>query len=182
MSSRWCVGRTTVYFWMNQDLCMPVAGGRMDRQVSVLFLRGFLRHLPHWSLTSCLDLPGIVIKWVISDMKPAGLNRLLRYSSGLGHHNKSALPVRVGGDLKGVRVQQVSTYGDCSLAVSEEGHVFGWGNSEYRQLASVTDTTQVRRQTSSFLNMQFVLFTNNGENNNTDTGDSLQVKSRLQKT
>ncbi|KAG7314563.1 hypothetical protein KOW79_021866 [Hemibagrus wyckioides] len=63
--------------------------------------------------------------------------------TGLGHHNKAALPVRVGGDLDGVKVQQVSTYGDCSLAVSEDGHVFGWGNSEYLQLASVTETTQV---------------------------------------
>lgn len=66
--------------------------------------------------------------------------------SGLGHHNKASLPVRVGGDLEGVKVQQVSTYGDCSLAVSTEGHVFGWGNSEYLQLASVTDTTQVRSE------------------------------------
>lgn len=68
---------------------------------------------------------------------------MLHNFSGLGHHNKSASPVRVGGDLEGVRVQQVSTYGDCSLAVSTEGHVFGWGNSEYLQLASVTGTTQV---------------------------------------
>ncbi|KAF7688814.1 RCC1-like G exchanging factor-like protein [Silurus meridionalis] len=63
--------------------------------------------------------------------------------TGLGHHNKAALPVQVGGDLDGVKVQQVSTYGDCSLAVSTEGHVFGWGNSEYLQLASVTETTQI---------------------------------------
>lgn len=63
--------------------------------------------------------------------------------TGLGHHNKAAFPVPVGGDLEGVKVQQVSTYGDCSLAVSTEGHVFGWGNSEYLQLASVTETTQI---------------------------------------
>lgn len=63
--------------------------------------------------------------------------------TGLGHHNKTAFPVRVGGDLEGVKVQQVNTYGDCSLAVSAEGHVFGWGNSEYLQLASVTQTTQL---------------------------------------
>lgn len=69
---------------------------------------------------------------------------LLCNSSGLGHHNKAAFPVPVGGDLEGVKAQQVSTYGDCSLAVSTEGHVFGWGNSEYLQLASVTETTQVR--------------------------------------
>lgn len=69
---------------------------------------------------------------------------MLRASLGLGHHNKAAMPVRVGGDLEGVKVQQVNTYGDCSLAVSTDGHVFGWGNSEYLQLASVTESTQVR--------------------------------------
>ncbi|XP_060768745.1 RCC1-like G exchanging factor-like protein [Neoarius graeffei] len=63
--------------------------------------------------------------------------------TGLGHHNKAAVPVQVGGDLEGVRVQQVSTYGDCSLAVSTDGHVFGWGNSEYLQLASVTEAAQI---------------------------------------
>lgn len=76
---------------------------------------------------------------------------MLCNSSGLGHHNKAALPVRVGGDLEGVKVQQVSTYGDCSLAVSKDGHIFGWGNSEYLQLASVTETTQVRSKQTSRL-------------------------------
>lgn len=57
----------------------------------------------------------------------------------------SSSPVEVGGDLTGVEVQQISTYGDCSLAVSTDGQLYGWGNSEYLQLASVTDTTQVRR-------------------------------------
>uniref|UniRef100_W5KJE7 RCC1 like n=1 Tax=Astyanax mexicanus TaxID=7994 RepID=W5KJE7_ASTMX len=61
----------------------------------------------------------------------------------LGHHDKTAIPVLVGGDLAGVKIQQVSTYGDCSLAVSTEGQLFGWGNSEYLQLASVTETTQI---------------------------------------
>lgn len=63
--------------------------------------------------------------------------------SGLGHHNKSSCPVLVGGDLAGVKVQQVVTYGDCSLAVSTDGQLYGWGNSEYLQLASVTEMTQV---------------------------------------
>uniref|UniRef100_A0A672QFL0 Neutrophil cytosolic factor 1-like n=1 Tax=Sinocyclocheilus grahami TaxID=75366 RepID=A0A672QFL0_SINGR len=62
---------------------------------------------------------------------------------GLGHHSKASCPVPVGGDLAGVKVQQVATYGDCSLAVSTEGQVFGWGNSEYLQLASVTEATQM---------------------------------------
>ncbi|XP_023818108.1 RCC1-like G exchanging factor-like protein isoform X1 [Oryzias latipes] len=63
--------------------------------------------------------------------------------TGLGHHNISSTPVEVGGDLSGVEVQQVSTYGDCSLAVSRDGQLFGWGNSEYRQLSSVTESTQM---------------------------------------
>lgn len=56
----------------------------------------------------------------------------------------SCSPVEVGGDLAGVEVQQISTYGDCSLAVSRDGQLFGWGNSEYLQLAAVTEATQVR--------------------------------------
>ncbi|XP_030648384.1 RCC1-like G exchanging factor-like protein [Chanos chanos] len=63
--------------------------------------------------------------------------------TGLGHHNMASCPMAVGGDLAGVKVQQVTTYGDCSLAVSSDGHLFGWGNSEYLQLASVTESTQI---------------------------------------
>lgn len=63
---------------------------------------------------------------------------------GLGHHNVSSTPMEVGGDLAGVEVKQISTYGDCSLAVSADGQLYGWGNSEYLQLASVTEATQVR--------------------------------------
>ncbi|XP_068456968.1 RCC1-like G exchanging factor-like protein [Clinocottus analis] len=63
--------------------------------------------------------------------------------TGLGHHDISARPVEVGGDLSGVEVQQISTYGDCSLAVSADGQLYGWGNSEYLQLASVTESTQI---------------------------------------
>lgn len=55
----------------------------------------------------------------------------------------------VTGDLAGVKVQQVTSYGDCSLAVSADGHLFGWGNSEYLQLASVTESTQVRPDPSA---------------------------------
>lgn len=43
-----------------------------------------------------------------------------------------------------MEVKQISTYGDCSLAVSSDGQLYGWGNSEYLQLAAVTETAQVR--------------------------------------
>lgn len=68
---------------------------------------------------------------------------------GLGHHNISSSPVEVGGDLAGVEVQQISTYGDCSLALSRDGQLYGWGNSEYLQLSSVTEATQVTRANMS---------------------------------
>uniref|UniRef100_A0A2K6PSP2 RCC1-like G exchanging factor-like protein n=1 Tax=Rhinopithecus roxellana TaxID=61622 RepID=A0A2K6PSP2_RHIRO len=63
--------------------------------------------------------------------------------TGLGHYNITSAPTKLGGDLAGVNIVQVTTYGDCCLAVSADGGVFGWGNSEYLQLASVTDSTQV---------------------------------------
>uniref|UniRef100_A0A4W2H9S6 RCC1 like n=1 Tax=Bos indicus x Bos taurus TaxID=30522 RepID=A0A4W2H9S6_BOBOX len=63
--------------------------------------------------------------------------------TGLGHYNITSTPTKLGGDLAGVNVVQVATYGDCCLAVSADGGLFGWGNSEYLQLASVTDSTQV---------------------------------------
>lgn len=64
--------------------------------------------------------------------------------AGLGHYNITSVPTKLGGDLTGVNIVQVATYGDCCLAVSAEGGLFGWGNSEYLQLAAVTDSTQVR--------------------------------------
>ncbi|KAG5283936.1 hypothetical protein AALO_G00021190 [Alosa alosa] len=63
--------------------------------------------------------------------------------TGLGHYDKASCPVMVTGDLAGVKVQQVASYGDCSLAVSTNGQLFGWGNSEYLQLASITESTQI---------------------------------------
>uniref|UniRef100_A0A2K5UID2 RCC1 like n=1 Tax=Macaca fascicularis TaxID=9541 RepID=A0A2K5UID2_MACFA len=63
--------------------------------------------------------------------------------TGLGHYNITSAPTKLGGDLAGVNIVQVTTYGDCCLAVSADGGLFGWGNSEYLQLASVTDSTQV---------------------------------------
>ncbi|KAJ7411331.1 Williams-Beuren syndrome chromosomal region 16 protein like protein [Willisornis vidua] len=63
--------------------------------------------------------------------------------TGLGHYNITSNPTKLHGDIAGVNIVQVSSYGDCCLAVSDEGELFGWGNSEYLQLASVTETTQV---------------------------------------
>ncbi|XP_068124641.1 RCC1-like G exchanging factor-like protein isoform X3 [Hyperolius riggenbachi] len=63
--------------------------------------------------------------------------------TGLGHYNICSAPSKLAGDLAGVNVVQVATYGDCCLAVSEEGQVYGWGNSEYLQFATITDLTQV---------------------------------------
>lgn len=65
--------------------------------------------------------------------------------AGLGHHNVSSSPVEVRGDLAGVEVKQISTYADCSLALSQDGQLYGWGNSEYMQLAMAIEVTQVRR-------------------------------------
>ncbi|XP_020861348.1 RCC1-like G exchanging factor-like protein isoform X3 [Phascolarctos cinereus] len=63
--------------------------------------------------------------------------------TGLGHYDITSKPTKVGGGIVGVKVVQVATYGDFCLAVSAEGDLFGWGNSEYLQLASVTEATQV---------------------------------------
>ncbi|XP_063809808.1 RCC1-like G exchanging factor-like protein isoform X2 [Pseudophryne corroboree] len=63
--------------------------------------------------------------------------------TGIGHYNISSVPTKLSGDLDGVNVVQVATYGDCCLAVSDKGDVYGWGNSEYLQFASITDLSQV---------------------------------------
>lgn len=73
---------------------------------------------------------------------------------GLGHYNITSTPSKLGGDLAGVTVVQVASYGDCCLALSADGGVFGWGNSEYLQLASITDSTQVGRQPELRLNVE----------------------------
>ncbi|XP_019366862.1 PREDICTED: RCC1-like G exchanging factor-like protein, partial [Gavialis gangeticus] len=63
--------------------------------------------------------------------------------TGLGHYDVSSVPTKLGGDVAGVNIIQVASYADCCLAVSDEGDLFGWGNSEYLQLACVIETTQV---------------------------------------
>ena len=81
--------------------------------------------------------------------------------TGLGHYECVGVPQKVQGDLEGEKIVQVASTSDGALAVSgkyqenplhlrvslfsvpESGHVFGWGNSEYNQLQSVTDLLQL---------------------------------------
>ncbi|CAL1273742.1 unnamed protein product [Larinioides sclopetarius] len=63
--------------------------------------------------------------------------------TGLGHYNNQYEPALVKGDIEGEKITQLSCAADCVLAVSDKGDVFGWGNSEYSQLNSVTDEQQI---------------------------------------
>ncbi|XP_005108817.1 RCC1-like G exchanging factor-like protein [Aplysia californica] len=63
--------------------------------------------------------------------------------TGVGHYNITARPQLVRGDVEGETIVSVSAKGDCTLAVSDKGDLFGWGNSEYSQLASITSESQV---------------------------------------
>ncbi|XP_033731374.1 RCC1-like G exchanging factor-like protein [Pecten maximus] len=49
--------------------------------------------------------------------------------TGLGHYNCEHRPTLVQGDLQGVKVKDIGGAADCVLAVSEQGELFGWGNS-----------------------------------------------------
>ena len=63
--------------------------------------------------------------------------------TGQGHYNTSGDLTQLAGDIQGVKIVKVACAGDCVLALSEDGDVFGWGNSEYNQLSSVTSEQQV---------------------------------------
>ena len=63
--------------------------------------------------------------------------------TGLQHYHSEWRPSLVRGDIEGERIVQISSKGDCVLALSERGDLFGWGNSEYGQLSMITDETQV---------------------------------------
>ena len=52
-------------------------------------------------------------------------------------------PAKVKGDIEGVKIKDISAKVDCVLALSHDGELFGWGNSEYHQLSMVTEETQV---------------------------------------
>lgn len=63
--------------------------------------------------------------------------------TGIGHFDNEWTPTKLGGDIAGETIVHVSSAGDCVLAVSERGQLFGWGNSEYKQLVLATDEQQV---------------------------------------
>lgn len=63
--------------------------------------------------------------------------------TGRGHYNNEPDVGPVVGDIVGEKIVKVSCKADCPLALSDKGDVFGWGNSEYHQLNSVTDEMQV---------------------------------------
>ncbi|XP_076082964.1 RCC1-like G exchanging factor-like protein isoform X2 [Mytilus galloprovincialis] len=63
--------------------------------------------------------------------------------TGLGHYRTTSQPTKIRGGIEGVKITQIASTGDCVLALSEEGDVFAWGNSEYNQLSIVTDQTQI---------------------------------------
>jgi RCC1-like G exchanging factor-like protein len=53
---------------------------------------------------------------------------------GVGHYDCVSRPEQVRGDIEHEHIVQISSKGDCVLAVNKAGDVFGWGNNEYRQL------------------------------------------------
>ena len=68
--------------------------------------------------------------------------------TGLGNVATTSEPTALKGDLDGVKVKQLSSFADTTLAVSEENEVFAWGSSEYGQLTSICDSTQVSTPTN----------------------------------
>lgn len=82
------------------------------------------------------------------------------YSCGLGNDgqlgngsfNSTGQPTKVIGDVENEKIVQVSSVADSVLALNDKGQVFGWGNSEYHQLASVTQELQMN--TARFLNLE----------------------------
>ncbi|XP_006821037.1 RCC1-like G exchanging factor-like protein [Saccoglossus kowalevskii] len=63
--------------------------------------------------------------------------------TGLGHFNTVSEVSELEGDIKGEKITKVTSFSDCCLALSENGKVFGWGNSEYNQLSRITQHSQV---------------------------------------
>ncbi|XP_067933148.1 RCC1-like G exchanging factor-like protein [Watersipora subatra] len=63
--------------------------------------------------------------------------------TGLGHYKTSGKITRVEGEIVDVHIKDIACRCDTVLAVSAEGDVFGWGNSEYGQLDMITNDPQV---------------------------------------
>ena len=63
--------------------------------------------------------------------------------TGQGHYRSSGELGEVRGDLEGEVITKVACAGDCVLALSSSGEVFGWGNSEYGQFSLVTEEQQL---------------------------------------
>jgi alpha-tubulin suppressor-like RCC1 family protein len=63
--------------------------------------------------------------------------------TGLESNRNVSTPQQVYGHLDSRQIKQIATSTDCSLAVATGGTVYGWGNSEYQQLAIDTTETQV---------------------------------------
>ncbi|XP_055334906.1 RCC1-like G exchanging factor-like protein [Paramacrobiotus metropolitanus] len=62
--------------------------------------------------------------------------------TGNGTYDTTSVPVRAVGDIAGERIVHLSSAADCVLALNDKGQVFGWGNSEYQQLSTVTREPQ----------------------------------------
>lgn len=59
--------------------------------------------------------------------------------TGQGRFGQVSTPSEVEGDLKGETVCKVTGTSDTVLALTDRGEVFGWGNTEYGQLATDSD-------------------------------------------
>ncbi|XP_067139965.1 RCC1-like G exchanging factor-like protein [Centruroides vittatus] len=54
--------------------------------------------------------------------------------TGLGHYQNTGVPTQLKGDIEGEKIVHVSGASNTMLAISENGDLFGWGNSEFGQL------------------------------------------------
>ncbi|KAK3722084.1 hypothetical protein QZH41_019834, partial [Actinostola sp. cb2023] len=63
--------------------------------------------------------------------------------TGQGHYQDEPGIKQVKGDLDSVTVKDIASSADCCLAISDDGEVFSWGNSEYNQLGLQTEEQQV---------------------------------------
>ena len=67
--------------------------------------------------------------------------------TGLGHYNNQHQPELLQGDIERENIVKVSSAGDCVLALSDKGEVFGWGNSEYGQISRDESIQQINTPT-----------------------------------